>query len=130
VGKAEVTLVDTSSWIEFLRGSGTPAADRVADLIRADQAAWCELIALELWNGVRPGAETRALEDLEQAVTLFEISGAVWNTARKLAAQSRQLGFGAPSADVLIAACATTHNLALEHCDKHLTKLCDIAQTL
>ena len=71
-------LVDTSSWIEYLRGHENETARRVKELIRMDRAGWCELIKVELWNGVRPGRENKALEELEDAVTLFPLSADVW----------------------------------------------------
>ena len=41
-------LVDTSSWIEYLRGRNNAVADRVRDLMREDEAALCEMTLVEL----------------------------------------------------------------------------------
>ncbi len=48
MGSPEVKLVDTSSWIEFLRGNQSEAALRVKNLIKTEDAAWCALIAVKL----------------------------------------------------------------------------------
>jgi predicted nucleic acid-binding protein len=130
VGGQEVKLVDTSSWIEYLRGHETEPAHRVKELIRLDQAGWCDLIALELWNGVRPGRENKALEDLEEAVTLFPLSTEVWRTARRLALRCRESGLTVPANDVIITACATHYALEIEGVDRHFAKIVPIAARL
>ena len=69
-------LVDTSSWIEYLRGRNNAVADRVRDLMREDEAALCEMVLVELWNGARGEGEKRVLRDLQEvrAVRGFETS--------------------------------------------------------
>ncbi len=54
-------LVDTSSWIEYLRGRNNAMADRVRDFMREDEAALCEMTLVELWNGAQGKAERRVL---------------------------------------------------------------------
>jgi predicted nucleic acid-binding protein len=130
MGSPEVKLVDTSSWIEFLRGNPSEPALRVKHLIETENAAWCDLIAVELWNGVRPGDETKALNELEKEATSFELSAAVWQRARKLAARSRKGGITVPTVDVVIAACAAHYGLEVEHFDSHFDHLMPIAVKL
>jgi predicted nucleic acid-binding protein len=129
MGAREMKLVDTSSWIEFLRGHQTGTALRVKKLIEDDSAGWCDLVAVELWNGVRP-REKRALEQLEEAVTHFALSTEVWQKARLLALRCREAGLTVPSADVIIAACAANYGLELEHQDSHFEKILPLAAKL
>lgn len=130
MGADEVILVDSSSWIDFLRGLQTPPALRVQQLLATGRAAWCDLIAVELWNGVRVGNERKALDELENEITTFPLNADVWKLARKLAFRCRQSGITAPSNDIVIAACAVTHDLGLEHCDSHFEKILPIATKL
>jgi predicted nucleic acid-binding protein len=130
MGDCKVTLVDSSSWIEFLRGRQTEPALRVQHLLASGQAAWCDLIAVELWNGVRIGKERKALDELEVELSAFALDANVWKLARKLAFRCRQSGITAPSNDVIIAACAVTHDLGLEHCDKHFDDILPLAKSL
>lgn len=125
-----MTLIDSSSWIDFLRGQPTEAAGRVQNLLIAGQAAWCDLIAVELWNGVRVGKERKALDELEMELTSYSLDAEVWEIARKLAFRCRQSGVTAPTTDLVIAACAKKHNLALEHCDNHFNKILPVAAKL
>ena len=61
------TLIDTSSWIEAFRTSGDPIVrQRVENLMLEGKAAWCEMIALELWNGAKGDAERKMLSELER----------------------------------------------------------------
>jgi len=125
-----VKLVDTSSWIEYLRGHENEVAGRVKGLVCLDQAGWCDLIAVELWNGVRPGSEKKALDELEEAATSFALSSEVWKNARRLALRCRESGVTAPANDVIIAACAMTYGLELEHYDRHFEKILPVAAKL
>ena len=58
--KDEVVLVDTSSWIEALRSSGrADVRERVRVLLLNGLAAWCDMVAVELWNGARGDYEKK-----------------------------------------------------------------------
>jgi hypothetical protein len=47
----QVTLVDTSSWIEALRLNGRENIREQVKLLLIDGlAAWCDMVAVELWN--------------------------------------------------------------------------------
>ena len=130
MGGRGVTLIDSSSWIDFLRGRRTEPALRVQHLLAAGEAAWCDLIAVELWNGVRVGKERKALDELEVELSLFALDADVWKMARKLAFRCRQSGITAPANDIVITACVVTHHLELEHCDKHFDDILPLAKAL
>jgi predicted nucleic acid-binding protein len=122
-----MTIVDSSSWIETLRVRGNPAVrSRVASLLDGGNAAWCSMIRLELWRGVRGPEERHVLELLESRVELFEINNSVWDTAISLMAKARSSGLTAPAADVLIVATAQYHKTPLEHCDQHMDHLLNL----
>jgi len=117
-------LIDTSSWIDALRRDGDPAVRaRVQALMQSGEAAWCDFVRLELWNGLRGVAERKQMEALEADVTLLPTIDAVWSRARELARRARAAGLTVPGADLLIAACAWEHGVAMEHDDAHLTAL-------
>jgi predicted nucleic acid-binding protein len=117
-------LIDTSSWIDALRRDGDPAVRaRVQALMQSGEAAWCDFVRLELWNGLRGAAERKQMEALEADVTLLPTTEAVWTRSRELARRARAEGLTVPGADLLIAACAWEHGVAMEHDDAHLTAL-------
>src|SRR5438094_104499 len=119
-----MTLVDSSSWIEALREDGDPAVhERIERLLDGGEAAWCPIVRLELWRGVRGGAERRSLLFLEPRVTSLDISAEIWDKSVQLMAKARSRGLTAPVADVLIVSTAVHHGVSLEHCDRHIREL-------
>ena len=125
-----MTLVDASSWIEFLRGRDSEPSQRVKTLLARGNAAWCDMTLVELWNGAQGHPEKKALEELEAEVRLLAINEPVWAKARQLARRSREKGITVTSADLVIAACAANYQVDLEHCDTHFDKILPIARKL
>jgi predicted nucleic acid-binding protein len=125
-----MTLIDTSSWIEFLRGRESEPSQRVKSLLSRGNAALCEITMVELWNGVQGHIEKKALEELETEVQLYAINEQVWAKARLLARRTREKGITVPSVDIVITACAVNYGLELEHCDSHFEKILPIARKL
>jgi len=120
MGKSEVTLVDSSSWIEALRQKGRiDVRERVKSLLIEGAAAWCDMVAVELWNGARGEYEKKRLLELEKDILCLPTTSEVWFMARRLAQKCRGAGITAPSADLVIAACAIFHGTNIEHCDEH-----------
>jgi predicted nucleic acid-binding protein len=119
-----MTLIDSSSWIESLRASGRKEVrDRVTALMLAGQAAWCEPVRLELWNGARGVLERKVLRQLEPTVQLLAVDEQVCEMAIDLAKRARDHGHTVPAVDLMIVACARRYGVQIEHCDRHLTVL-------
>jgi len=92
-----VILVDTSAWIEFLRGTGSPACERVDHQLGGDIAT-CHPVRMEVLAGARHEthlAELRGLlarasvipteaTDFEEAAALFRACRRQGETVRKL----------------------------------------------
>ena len=113
-------LVDSSAWVEALRRDGDPRIRTiVSELTREGRAVFCDLVRLELWNGVRGREEKKLLSELERELRVAETSEAVWGEARELARRCRASGVTVPATDLLIAACARVHGLELLHRDRH-----------
>ncbi|MDP1571140.1 MAG: PIN domain-containing protein [Vicinamibacterales bacterium] len=113
-----MVLVDSSSWIHFLRADGDPAVrTRVEALLHAGTARWCPLVRLELWNGAGGEREKKILREFERLIPELSITPAVWDEAFDLARRCRAAGVTVPATDLLIAACARHHAAALEHAD-------------
>jgi predicted nucleic acid-binding protein len=117
-------LIDTSSWIEAMRRDGDPGVRaRVGGLMSRGEAAWCDMVLLELWNGVRVSAERTLLDSLAADVVLLPMTDGAWDRARQLARRSRAGGLTVPGADLVIAGCAWEHGVPVEHRDRHLSAL-------
>ncbi|HEX5399979.1 MAG TPA: PIN domain-containing protein [Verrucomicrobiae bacterium] len=123
-------LIDTSSWIEYFRDRESEAGDAVEVLVLSGEAAWCDITLVELWHGVRGAKEKRELAEMENEVERVPVNAAVWQLSSKLALRCREKGLTLPISDIVTAACAVTHGLELEHCDKHFTELLPLAKSL
>ena len=128
--KGEIVLIDTSSWVEALRSSGRlDVRERVKNLLLNDLAVWCDMVAVELWNGARGDYEKKKLIELEKQITCLPTTVDVWQLARSLAQRCRKAGHTMPSADLVIASCGLSHNVSIEHCDEHFDLIITAADT-
>jgi len=119
-------MIDTSAWIEFLRATGSPSHLEVRSLLDQGEAAWCDMVQLELRNG-GDAPQARTLERITPLVWMFAIDDRIWDAAKKLAVRARAAGVTAPAADVLISACARSFDLkVLHHGDTHFHDLATI----
>jgi len=125
-----VKLVDTSSWVEYLRDRESEAGDTVEVLVLSGEAAWCDMTLVELWHGVRGAKEKRELAEMENEIERVPVDAAAWRLASRLALRCREKGITAPISDIVIAACAVAHKLDLEHCDKHFDDIVPLAKAL
>jgi predicted nucleic acid-binding protein len=113
-------LVDTSVWVEYLRGTGSPAARELARVLREqpDDVALTEPIAMELLVGARPDTLPR-LELLVAGLNVLSVdpsldfvtAAAAFRAARSGGETVRSL------VDCLIAAVAVRHGAELLHRD-------------
>jgi hypothetical protein len=123
-------LVDTSAWVEYLRPGLSEVGERVEELVLEDEAAWCDMVMLELWNGARGAEEKRKLAELSAAAPRLETGGEVWELAHRLAVRCRDRGKTFPATDILVAACAVHHEVELEHKDGHFNEILPLAKAL
>ena len=125
-----LVLVDTSSWIHFLRADGDAQAQaRVSATLNAGTARWCAMVRLELWNGARGEHEKKVLREFERLVPELPTTTPVWDAAFELSRRCRSAGITVPSADVLIFACAAYHGAALEHADEDFERVSSVVST-
>ena len=130
MGKDRVKLVDTSAWVEYLHPGLSEVGERVEELVLDDEAAWCDMVMLELWNGARGQEEKRKLAELSAATPRLETTAEVWQLAHRLAVRCRDKGKTVPAADILVAACAAHHKVELEHNDAHFDEIVPLAKAM
>ena len=92
----------------------------------AGEAAWCPLVRVELWNGARGNRERTVLTAMEKEIVSLEIGPAVWDEAAALARSARGRGVTVPVTDLLVAACARHHGVAVEHNDSHFALIASL----
>lgn len=113
-------MVDTSAWIEFLRGTGTAAHHQVKELLsKGTPIATSEPIVMELLAGGRDEAHVLQLRRLVSGLHLLAIEGmpdfedaaSIFRNCRRAGETIRSL------TDCLIAVVALRHELELLHRD-------------
>ncbi len=122
-----MVLVDTSIWIEVLRGGGDIDLESLVDF---DEVVTCPPVVQELLQGIRdPEAHTAARQAL-LSLPMVEspMSLATYLEAAELFRSARRAGFTVRSSvDCLIAACAARHSLAVLHRDRDFDALAKVA---
>lgn len=125
-----MVLVDTSVWVDFLRGSETPQVGALESLLEGDELVG---IAPVILQEVLQGATTaerfeqwrREFTGLMCYLPLDPIDTHV--DAARLFAQCRRAGKPPRSSnDCLIARIAIEHDLALLHCDRDFRFIAEV----
>ena len=110
-------LIDTSAWVEFLRGTASPTSNRVHELLDADIAT-CDPVRMEVLAGAR---DERHLHDLRRLLARaavlptqprhYDDAATLFRTCRRHGETVRRL------IDCLIAAVAIEAEVPLLHLD-------------
>lgn len=116
-------LVDTSVWVEFLRGEKTAIKKRLEKLLDENRAAVSGIILAELLTGIGTEKEQRFLEDCFLGLHFLEANREIFAAAGKMGAALRKKGITMPLSDLLIASLAKTHALTVLTLDNHFQTL-------
>lgn len=116
-----MTLVDTSAWIEFLRGSGSRAHRTVRQLVDDDaDLHTTDVVVMEIFAGARDETHLQQLRRLLSRCALVSVNGlGDFETAAALYRDCRRAGSTVRAlTDCLIAAVAIRADVAVLHHDR------------
>jgi tRNA(fMet)-specific endonuclease VapC len=99
------TIVDSSAWVDFLRGDAT-AVSRVDDLLRGGRAAITGPIAAEVLSGARTRSEYELLKRRFRGVQWVPDAEMLWLRAAEHRFALARNGFEAGLIDLVIALAA------------------------
>jgi predicted nucleic acid-binding protein len=112
-----VILVDTSAWVEFLRGTGSPVCEAV-DRSLAGDIAICDAISMEVLAGARDDRQLLQLRGLLARATVLpttpadhEAAAAMYRACRSRGETVRKL------IDCLIGTVAVSADVEVLHAD-------------
>jgi predicted nucleic acid-binding protein len=115
--RPRVILVDTSAWVEFLRGTDSPVCQRV-DAALVTDVATCHPVRMELLAGARDDRQLSDLRGLLARAVLLSTSPAHYESAASLYRTCRRQGETIRRLiDCLIAAHAIAAGVPLLHAD-------------
>lgn len=120
-------LVDSSVWIDYFSGNGSPETDFLDGVLGVSAVAIGDLILTEVLQGFRHDNDYKTAKRLLEELTLFELLG------KKMAVKSadnfrklRKKGLTVrKTADVIIASFCIEHNLPLLFSDKDFKPFVD-----
>jgi predicted nucleic acid-binding protein len=110
-------LVDTSAWIEFFRGRD-PVADRVDDLLDANDVALCGPVLTELRRGFRSASDRNTVLSLLEACPVLAQPASLWEEAGDIGFSIKGKGFAVKTLDLLIAVYALSYSIPLLTMDR------------
>jgi len=116
-------IIDTSVWVDYLRGARNARTDAADRLLENGQAAVCGVIEAELEAGLRNRTEREDLMSLLEGCDYLEASRADWRRAGVLARQLKDRGRTLPLSDLVVAALAIDRDCALLTADSHFTRI-------
>ena len=120
-----MVLVDTSVWIDFLRGTPSAPATALETLVvdRADICI-CGVIMTEILQGIRNDKQFTQTMDLLAAAVFLPMAHETFVNSAQLYRKLRKKGFTVRKPiDCMIAAVAIEHDLPLLHNDKDFQPL-------
>ena len=121
-----MTLIDTSSWIQFLRRGGKATVkQRVRDLLKDGSVVTCPVVLAELWMGAGSLKDRQDVQELQDVLPCLPMEPSTWELSYRLAQVCCQRGKPVPASDLIIAACAFFHGAMIDAEDKHLETLED-----
>jgi predicted nucleic acid-binding protein len=119
-----VTLIDTSSWIHFLRRRGeSNVKQRVRELLKDGSVVTCPVVLAELWMGAGSVKDRQDVQELQDVLPCLPLNQQTWDLSYRLAGVCCERGTPVPASDLLIAACAFFHGAMIDAEDKHFGTL-------
>ncbi len=116
---ASGVIVDTSVWVDFLRGGRGHDAVAVEELVRTARAVTCGIVLAELLAGVKHSEQREQLSDALAGLEYVELREQTWRRVGELAAELRSKGRTLPMSDLIVAALALEHGLSVLTSDNH-----------
>ncbi len=127
-------LVDTTVWIDFLRGNATQAVAMLRDLLGHPQSyGICDQILMELLQGTRDERGFTTLAEYLGGQPFYELVDSRQShiDAAAIYARCHRRGSTIRSTfDCLIAQCAVEHNLTLLHQDRDFLEMAAVVPDL
>ena len=123
-------LIDSSAWIEFLRGTDSEACRRVDSLL-GEQIAVCDPVRMEVLAGARDETHLAFLHRLLARATTLPTTPAHYDQAAAIYRRGRTSGITVRRlTDCLIAAVAIDQEVALLHADRDFDAIASVEPRL
>ncbi|MFO7732535.1 MAG: PIN domain-containing protein [Candidatus Aminicenantes bacterium] len=120
---AERVLVDTSVWVDYLRGITPVVAEKLDHLLTSADICIPEIVLAELLQGARSEREVAAVESLREAFTIIGQGPETWAKAGEISRRLRGRGRTIHLVDCHIAVIAEEKGCAVLTLDEHFREI-------
>lgn len=117
-------LVDTSVWIDFLRGMTNPRVALLEGLLEEGEAYVCEVTFAEICYGARDDRQWQKYRDYFSALPFLSLPPHWYRELAHMGYVLRRKGIRPFTADLLIALTALTHKVPVLTSDPDFQPLC------
>ena len=118
-----MVLIDTSIWVEYLRGNNKEIVESVKGLIRMRRVLFCGIVLSELIAGVRTKKSRDTLKETLDALDYAEVSKDTWLLAGEMSGGLKHQGISIPLSDLILASLAIESKSELYTIDKHFDRI-------
>lgn len=119
----ERVLVDTSVWVDYLKGITPLVAEKVDRILTGAEVCVPKIVLAELHQGARSEREVAAVEDFHEAFTIIDQGPDTWIKAGKLSRRLRSRGRTIHLIDCYIAVIAEENGCAVFTLDEHFGEI-------
>lgn len=120
---AERVLVDTSVWVDYLRGITPLVAEKVDGILAGAEVCVPKIVLAELIQGARSDREVAAVEEFPEAFTVIDQGPDTWVNAGKLSRRLRPRGRTISLIDCYIAVIAEENGCVVFTLDEHFREI-------
>jgi len=119
-------LVDTSVWVDYLRGDSPLIAEKLDGLIAAAEICVPKIVLAELLQGAKTDRDAAAVEELTEAFTIVDQGPETWVKAGQLSRRLRGRGKTIHLVDCYIAVVAEENACAVFTLDEHFRQIAKV----
>lgn len=120
---AERVLVDTSAWVDYLRGGAPLVAEKVDRILEGAEVCVPKIVLAELLQAAKTDRVASAVEEFPEAFTVIDQGPGTWLKAGKLSRRLRSRGRTIPLIDCYIAVIAGENGCAVLTLDEHFGEI-------
>lgn len=119
-------LIDTSVWVDYLRGDTPPVAEKLDGLIEAAEILVPKIVLAELLQGAKSDRDAAAVMELPEAFKIVDQGPNTWIEAGRLSRRLRARGQTIHLVDCYIAVIAEENGCAVFTLDEHFREIAKV----
>jgi predicted nucleic acid-binding protein len=119
-------LVDTSVWVDYLRGDSPLVAEKVDRLLTGAEICIPKIVLAELLQGAKSDRDAAAVGEFPEAFTIIDQGPETWVKAGRLSRRLRSRGQIIHLVDCYIAVIADENGCAVLTLDEHFREIAKV----